>query len=112
MAADLVAVDLDIIESERQLVERRTHLCPHAFRNRAHNVLASFAADALKIYAACKLGICLNDLAQNRKHNVRNGKTDIGQRSLLFDAFACTCKECFYIVVSEQCASFLLADGV
>ena len=112
IAAYLVAVDLDIVESERQLVKRCAHLRPYAFRNRAHDVLAGLTAYALKVYTACELAVCLNDLTKNRKHNIRNGKTDICQRSLLLNAFARTRKECFYIFVSEQCASFLLADGI
>ena len=112
VSADLVAVDLDVIKPETQLVERRTHFRPHAFRNCAHDILASLAADALEIDAACKLAVRFDDLPQQRKHYVRNGKTDVCQCSLFFDAFTRTRKECFYVVVSEQRGPLLLADGI
>ena len=107
VTADLPAIELDVIEAERQLVEVCTAVGPHCFRNVAHDDRAAFACDLADEYMLVQFGVVLDILADEAEEDLRNEQANVGQRSLFFDTLANLSEECLDVFACEHCVALL-----
>ena len=102
ITADLVAVDLNIVKAQGQLIQLRAHLCPDCFGDLAHNPLSGGAADPAQVDTPDQLGGLLDLFLQKTQHDLGNRQPDIGQRSLFADAGTHRAEEIMYILPGEK----------
>ena len=106
VTAYLVAIDLDVIEADRQLVQVCTHLCPNCFSKTAVDYHSALARNSPIVNVLQQFGGFFCDLSQIRKSHIRDQYNLVCDISGLHDASDLSNKF-LHVVSLDKCFSFL-----
>ena len=107
IAADLVAVNLNLGEAEVELVDVGAHLCPDCLRDNAHDGLSCCSAYSYEADSVDELGILHDVLADQIQNHLRDEIACACHASLVLHHLASSLDEALDVLaLAESCALF------